>query len=49
MEENNTPQESQEEKYVPRPKWQVWTARAALVILIIGIILYYYWIAYPYH
>lgn len=33
--------------YVPRPKWQVWGARAALVVLIVGIILYYWHIAHP--
>ena len=35
----------QEEGYKERPRWQVWAARAGLVIVIIGIILYYYQIA----
>ena len=36
--------EIQEEtpKYVPRPAWQVWTARIALVLFIL-LILMYYW------
>jgi len=29
-------------KYVPRPAWQVWTARIALVLFIL-LILMYYW------
>ena len=33
----------QQEKpaYVPRPAWQVWAARIALVVFILGLILYY--------
>ena len=31
--------------YKERPRWQVWAARAGLVIVIIGVILYYYHIA----
>ena len=27
--------------YVPRPMWQVWAARIALVVFILGMILYY--------
>ena len=27
--------------YVPRPAWQVWGARIALVVFILGLILYY--------
>ena len=34
-------QEVQEEAYVPRPRWQVWAARIALVLFIIGLIMYY--------
>ena len=34
-------QEVPEEGYQPRPKWQVWAARVALVIFVIGVILYY--------
>lgn len=44
MDEQTTPRE----EYKPRPKWQVWLARVAVVIMIISILLYYYWIAYPY-
>ena len=35
----NIPEE--EEKYAPRPWWQVWGARIALVVFILGLILYY--------
>ena len=31
--------------YEPRPAWQVWAARIGLVIVIIGVILYYWHIA----
>lgn len=31
--------------YEPRPTWQVWAARIGLVIVIIGVILYYWHIA----
>ena len=41
MEEEILEQEVQEEGYVPRPWWQVWGARIALVIFIIGLIMYY--------
>ena len=34
-------QEVQPESYVPRPKWQVWAARIALVVFLIGLVLYY--------
>ena len=27
--------------YVPRPAWQVWSARIGLVIFILGLIMYY--------
>ena len=30
-----------EEGYVPRPWWQVWGARIALVVFILGLIMYY--------
>ena len=33
--------ETQEEGYVPRPKWQVWAARLGLVIFIAFLIMYY--------
>lgn len=33
--------EVREEGYQPRPRWQVWAARAALVVFILGLIMYY--------
>ena len=41
MEEEIMEQEVQEECYTPRPKWQVWGARIALVVFILGLIMYY--------
>ena len=42
MEKKDQEQELQEEtpKYVPRPAWQVWGARVALVLFIALIIMY---------
>ena len=40
MEDLELEQEVQEE-YVPRPRWQVWGARIALVVFILGLIMYY--------
>ena len=34
--------------YVPRPKWQIIGAWVLLGAVILGVILYYYWIAYRY-
>lgn len=34
-------QSVEEEPYKPRPAWQVWAARVALVIFLIGLVLYY--------
>ena len=49
MEETNIPQEQiEQEVYTPRPLWQVWLARVALVIVIIAVILYYLQIAHKY-
>ena len=45
--EEHIPNEETREVYVPRPAWQVWLARLALVILIIGIGLWLYNIAFP--
>ncbi len=46
MEEERVEQEQQpQEVYQPRPRWQVWAARVGLVIVIIGVILYYFHIA----
>ena len=41
MDEQKNQQELQEEIYTPRPMWQVWVARVALVIFILGLIMYY--------
>ena len=41
MAEQDLEQNIPEEEYVPRPKWQVWGARIALVVFILGLILYY--------
>ena len=38
-------EENQKPAYQPRPTWQIWAARAGLVIMIISIILYYWHIA----
>ena len=38
----------EQEKYVPRPKWQVALAWIGLAIMVIGIALYYYYIATKY-
>ena len=38
----------EQEKYVPRPKWQVAMAWIGLAIMVIGIALYYYYIATKY-
>lgn len=43
MDERTTP----DKEYTPRPEWQIWLARIALVLLIIGILGYYRFIAYP--
>ena len=40
--------EQEKEVYVPRPKWQVAMAWIGLVIMAIGIALYYYYIATKY-
>ena len=41
MDEQLMEQEVQEEAYVPRPRWQVWAARIALAVFIIGLFMYY--------
>ena len=41
MDEIQTPMQPEEETYVPRPKWQVWGARVALVLFIALILMYY--------
>ncbi len=37
----------EQEVYTPRPRWQVWLARAALVFVLIAVALWYYTIAFP--
>ncbi len=37
----------QREEYTPRPRWQVWGARIALVFVLIAVGLWYYTIAFP--
>jgi len=44
MEEQMMP-EQEEQGYVERPKWQVWAARVAVVVMVALIILYYISIA----
>ena len=41
MDQQNFEQNTPEEEYTPRPAWQVWGARIALVIFILGLIMYY--------
>lgn len=41
MEEQDIQELTPEEPYTPRPAWQVWGARIALVVFIVGLILYY--------
>ena len=40
-EETPVVEEAPKEGYVPRPWWQVWGARVALVLFILLLILYY--------
>ena len=42
MEERNP--ELEQEEYIPRPRWQVWGARIALI----AVLLYYWSIANPF-
>ena len=44
-EEMQQAMEEETPKYVPRPAWQVWGARIALVLFILVIIMYYLKIA----
>ena len=38
MDEMKENRESREENYVPRPAWQVWAARVALVFVLLFVI-----------
>ena len=46
MEERNP--ELEQEEYIPRPRWQVWGARVALVVVLIAVALYFWSIANPF-
>ena len=46
MEERN--HELEQDKYIPRPRWQVWGARIGLVFMIVAVLLYYWSIANPF-
>ena len=46
MEEFNP--ELEQEEYIPRPRWQVWGARVALVVVLIAVALYFWSIANPF-
>ena len=51
IDQKNTPeapQDPDQEKYVPRPRWQVAMAWIGLAIIVIGIILYYYYMVIKY-
>ena len=41
MDQQNFEQNIPEAEYTPRPAWQVWGARIALVIFLLGLIMYY--------
>ena len=41
MDDERVELQPEEEKYVPRPRWQIWAARIGLVVFILGLILYY--------
>ena len=43
--ENEELEQQPQSGYAPRPWWQVWLARVAVVIMIISIALYYWHIA----
>jgi len=43
--ENEELEQQPQSSYTPRPQWQVWLARVAVVIMIISIALYYWHIA----
>ena len=44
-EERVETEEIRQPVYQPRPMWQVWLARVAAAIMILGVILYYWHIA----
>ena len=45
VEERVETEESRQPAYQPRPMWQVWLARVAAGIMILGVLLYYWQIA----
>ena len=38
MDEQYTPETFEEEKYEPRPRWQVWCARIGLILFLIFVV-----------
>ena len=45
--EERKPEQEQDE-YIPRPRWQVWGARIALVFVLAAVALYYWSIVHPF-
>ena len=43
-----TMEELEREEYTPRPRWQVWGARIALVFVLGAVALYYWSIVHPF-
>jgi len=41
MDEERVDIPQEEERYIPRPRWQVWAARIGLVLFILTLIAYY--------
>ena len=47
-EQNKDFSEPQEQRYVPRPRWQIVLAWILLILMVVGVAGYYYWIAHRY-
>ncbi|HIR65257.1 MAG TPA: hypothetical protein IAB92_08660 [Candidatus Faecousia faecigallinarum] len=47
-EQNKDFLEPQEQRYVPRPRWQIVLAWILLILMVVGVAGYYYWIAHRY-
>ena len=41
MDEERVDIPQEEERYIPRPRWQVWAARIGLLIFVIFLVMYY--------
>ena len=41
QQQNEIPQAEEESGYTPRPRWQVWAARVALVLFLFVLLMYY--------